>query len=245
MKKILKMMLVLALAFMVTACGGKDKETKLLIGTSPDYLPFEGLNKQGEMIGFDIDMAKEIVDIMNKNGGNYTYEFKSMSFDTIRPSIESNQIDLGIAGFTKHNEWDVQWSKKYNDSKQVALIAKDSPIKTVADLEGKNIGAQLASSGENCAKSIKDAKVKTVTDAKVLVETLRTGGLDAVILDYPVAKNYVEEAGYKMLDEALLEEENLIITNKDNKKLMEEINKALEEFVGSQKYQELKTKWGA
>ena len=237
MKKILKVMLVIMMAVMVTACGGGDntdsgdkKETKLLIGISPDYPPYESLNTKNEMEGFDIDMTKELVDIMNKNGGNYSYEFKQMSFESIRSSVETDQVDLGISGFTKHDEWDVEWSHKYNDSKQVALIAGDSNIKTAADLEGKDI---------------KNADVKAVTDVKVLVETLRTGGVDAVILDYAVAKNYVDNSGFKMIDQALLEEENLIISKKGNTELMNAVNKALDEFVGSDKYNELKEKWGA
>ena len=107
------------------------------------------------------------------------------------------------------------------------------------------VGAQVGATGETCAKDIKNADVKAVTDVKVLVETLRTGGVDAVILDYAVAKNYVDNSGFKMIDQALLEEENLIISKKGNTELMNAVNKALDEFVGSDKYNELKEKWGA
>lgn len=48
-----------------------------------------------------------------------------------------------------------------------------------------------------------------------------------------------------MIDEALLEEENLIIANKDSQELMDDVNKALDEFIKSDKYTELKEKWGA
>ena len=216
-----------------------------MIGISPDYAPYESLNTDGEMEGFDIDMTKELINIMNENGGNYTYEFKQMSFDTISTSLMAKQIDLGISGFTMHDDWDVLWSNKYNDSKQVALVSEDSSIQTVKDLEGKKIGAQLSATGEACANDIKDAKVTTVTDVKVLVETLKSGGVDAVILDYAVAKNYDSQDAYRMIDEALLEEENLIIANKDSQELMDDVNKALDEFIKSDKYTELKEKWGA
>lgn len=248
MKKLFKGLLVAAMALTVTACGGNDSgsnEQKLLIGISPDYAPYESLNTDGEMEGFDIDMTKELINIMNENGGNYSYEFKQMSFDTISTSLMAEQIDLGISGFTKHDDWDVLWSNKYNDSKQVALVSENSPIQTVKDLEGKKIGAQLSATGETCANEIKDAKVTTVTDVKVLVETLKSGGVDAVILDYAVAKNYDSQDAYRMIDEALLEEENLIIANKDSQDLMDDVNKALDQFVKSDKYTELKEKWGA
>ncbi len=248
MKKLFKGLLVAAMALTMTACGGGESgsnEQKLLIGISPDYAPYESLNTDGEMEGFDIDMTKELINIMNENGGNYTYEFKQMSFDTISTSLMAKQIDLGISGFTMHDDWDVLWSNKYNDSKQVALVSEDSSIQTVKDLEGKKIGAQLSATGEACANDIKDAKVTTVTDVKVLVETLKSGGVDAVILDYAVAKNYDSQDVYRMIDEALLEEENLIIANKDSQELMDDVNKALDEFIKSDKYTELKEKWGA
>ena len=248
MKKLFKGLLVAAMALTMTACGGGESgsnEQKLLIGISPDYAPYESLNTDGEMEGFDIDMTKELINIMNENGGNYTYEFKQMSFDTISTSLMAKQIDLGISGFTMHDDWDVLWSNKYNDSKQVALVSEDSSIQTVKDLEGKKIGAQLSATGEACANDIKDAKVTTVTDVKVLVETLKSGGVDAVILDYAVAKNYDSQDAYRMIDEALLEEENLIIANKDSQELMDDVNKALDEFIKSNKYTELKEKWGA
>lgn len=248
MKKLFKGLLVAAMALTMTACGGGESgsnEQKLLIGISPDYAPYESLNTDGEMEGFDIDMTKELITIMNENGGNYTYEFKQMSFDTISTSLMAKQIDLGISGFTMHDDWDVLWSNKYNDSKQVALVSEDSSIQTVKDLEGKKIGAQLSATGEACANDIKDAKVTTVTDVKVLVETLKSGGVDAVILDYAVAKNYDSQDAYRMIDEALLEEENLIIANKDSQELMDDVNKALDEFIKSDKYTELKEKWGA
>lgn len=247
MKKLLKVLLVAVMAFTFAACGGKgnDDKKEILIGISPDYPPYESLDG-GDMIGFDIDMTKELFKIMNANGGNYEYEFKQMSFDTISTSLVADQIDLGISGFTYHAEWEnVIWSEKYNDSKQVALVAADSTIATAADLEGKSIGAQLASTGEGVAKDIKDADVKSVKDVKVLIETLNSGGIDAIILDNAVAKNYVAQGGYKMLDESLLEEENLIIAHKGNEELIEDINEALKEFVKSDKYKELKTKWGA
>lgn len=247
MKKILKLMLVAMMVFTVAGCSGSgdsDKQT-ILIGISPDYPPFESLDGD-EMVGFDVDMTKELFKIMNDNGGNYEYEFKQMSFDTISTSINSDQIDLGISGFTYHKDWEnVIWSEKYNDSKQVALVAADSAIQTVADLEGKNIGAQLSSTGEECANDINGANVKAVKDVKVLVETLISGGIDAVILDEAVAKNYAKDSKYRMIDEALLEEENLILAKKGNEDLMNDVNKALKEFIKSDKYTELKEKWGA
>ena len=63
MKKLLKGLLIIAMALTVTACGGDDKEVEnketktLTIGTSPDYEPYESLTKNNEIVGFDVDMV--------------------------------------------------------------------------------------------------------------------------------------------------------------------------------------------
>lgn len=246
MKKLLSAGLAMLLAVGMTGCGSSsDGKTELLIGVSPDYPPYESLNNKKEMVGFDIDMTKELVKIMNKDGGNYSYKFKQMSFDTISSAITSDQIDLGISGFTYHKDWkNVLWSHAYNTSEQVALVQANSAYSKVSDLEGKKIGAQLGATGVDAAKSIKGAEVTSVKDAKVLVETLKSGGLDAVVLDGAVAENYAKNADLKMIDEPIIKEENLILTKKGNTKLMKPLNKAIDEFTKSKKYNELKTKWG-
>lgn len=246
MKKLVKVVMTTMMMFALVGCGGSDSSDKktLYIGISPDYPPYESINNDGNMEGFDIDMTKELITIMNENGGNYEYKFKQMSFDTVVSSVQTEQVDLGISGFTYDKDRDVAFSKAYNDSKQVAVVAGDSTISNISDLAGKSIGAQLGATGEKAAKEIKDAKITAVADVKVLIETLKTGGLDAVVIDYAVAKNYQKNAGLKMIDESLLDEENLIITSKGNDTLMEELNKAIEKFVKSDKYVELKEKWG-
>lgn len=248
MKKVWKLGIIFTMALVMVGCGSSDSgddKKEILIGISPDYPPYESLDNDGKMEGFDIDMVKELVDIMNENGGNYSYDFKQMSFDTIVSAINTGQVDLGISGFTYDEERDASWSTPYNDSKQVTLVNKDSDIKTVEDLKGKTIGAQLGATAEKAARTVEGADVKTMPDVKVLVETLKTGGLDAVILDYAVAKNYQEKAGFAMIDESLLDEQNYIITSKKgNEDLLKDVNAAIEKFLASDKYVELKEKWG-
>ncbi len=245
LKKIVSLMIVGFMSMGMCGCQSTQstKKTNILIATSPDYPPYESLDSGNKMVGFDIDLAKELIKIMNKNGGNYSYTFKQMSFDTISSSIISGQVDLGIAGFSYHKEYNVGWSHKYNSSKSVALVNADSSIQSVSDLKGKKIGAQLGTTQSDDAKKVKGAKVTTVKDAKVLVETLKAGGLDAVILDDAVAENYVKTNGMKIATGALNEEGKWIITQKGNTKLLKPLDKAIDEFVKSSKYKELKQKW--
>ena len=92
MKNLLKGLVVVALAMTMTACGGSDsadapKENEtvtLTIGTSPDYPPYESLNTNNEIEGFDVDMVKLFEGYLTESEGKtYKLEFKQMNFDNI------------------------------------------------------------------------------------------------------------------------------------------------------------------
>lgn len=222
-----------------------SEETKtILVATSPDYPPYENL-ENGEIVGFDADMVDWLFNWLQENGYNYDYEWKQMSFDTIITAIQGDQVDLGIAGFTYDEDRQVLFSDPYYDSAEVVLVNADSDITSVADLDGKKVGAQSGTTGEDCAKEVTDEEnVTAIEDASILVETLKAGSLDAVVLDKPVADNYAANGDYVVLDEALLEENNYIITAEEGKEdLMEAINKAIAAFQESDDYETLVAKW--
>jgi polar amino acid transport system substrate-binding protein len=246
MKRVWKLIVICVFAVTFVGCGGSNGDTTIiLIGISPDYPPFESLNNNNDIEGFDIDMVRELVRIMNENGGDYDYEFRQMGFETIVTAINTGQVDLGISGFTYDEKRDVAWSSPYNDSKQVALVNVDSGISTIDDLKGKSVGVQLGSTGEGAVQELKEVTVRAVADVKILIETLKAGGIDAIVLDEAVARNYQDNAGFMMIEESLLDEQNYIIAKKiGSEELMEDLNAAIEQFVASNKYTELKEKWG-
>ena len=111
--KIWKSLLTAGMAISLAACGSTSTaasgsasastsaEAKtILIGISPDYPPFDDLTTDGQLTGFDYDMGEWLFTWLNENGYNYKHEWKQMSFDTIISSIQTDQIDLGISGFT-------------------------------------------------------------------------------------------------------------------------------------------------
>ena len=103
MKKLLKGLLVVAMTLVVSACGsqtkGNPEETKTItIGVSPDYAPYESLTKDGEIVGFDVDMVKLFEQYLTEDEGvTYKLEFKQMDFDNIITQIQGDQVELGIS----------------------------------------------------------------------------------------------------------------------------------------------------
>ena len=218
-------------------------ENTLIIGTSPDYPPYESLDSStGEIVGFDVDLMNALVSML---GEEYTIEWRQMEFDTIVTAVQTEQVDLGVSGFSYDPEKQVLFSDPYHHAGQTVLVNADSDIHNAKDLNGKLIAAQLGTTCLDLAYTIEGAEVVTATDAKVLVEALKTGAYDGVVLDTSVAMNYVNsDDSLAVLDEELASDSYCFITNPDNTALIAKLNELLGEYMAGEEYQELLTKWG-
>ncbi len=253
MKKLLG---VLALLLVLGACTNKTVsdnpiiqellvKDQLIIGVSPDYEPMEFLDTSGKIVGFDIDMMEALIVIINEdNNLNLKLTWKSMDFDTIIGALQTKQIDIGVSGFTYDPQRDVFFSVPYMNSQEVAVVAVDSGITTVTELNGKKVGAQSGTTGEDAANDIPQAKVVSLTDAQQLFAQLQTKAIDAVIIDKPVADNFVKSnKGYVIINEALIDENTSIIIDKANVNLQKMIDAAISKFIKTAEYQALLKKW--
>lgn len=257
MNKMMKLAAAGAIALSLAGCSGSttnedsdnagsaDTPTEIIIGISPDYPPYESINTNGDIEGFDVDMTEWIFNYLNENGNNYSYDFDELSFDTIITSLQAGQIDLGISGFTYSPDKQGIFSDSYYDSAQVIVVNSDSDIQSAADLNGKKVGAQQGATGETAANDIEGAEVSALQDVKVLMETLKGNGLDAVVIDQAVADNYAKNGDYTVLPDKLLIEENVIYTTEDHQDLLDQINEAIKAFKASDDYQTLVEKWFA
>lgn len=217
---------------------------KIIIATSPDYPPFESLDTSNNLIGFDIEMAQGVIDVLNaQNSTSYVIEWKQMDFSNIVTSLQASQCDLGISCFTYDAERDVIFSHKYLDSKQVIITRADTGITTAADLAGKKVAAGTGTTGDAAAQDA-GATMVYPGDYTVMFQALQAGQVDAVVADEAVGDNYVASMGLVKVEEALTVEEAEIIIKKGNDKLADAINAALDEYVASDAYAALKEKWG-
>ncbi len=272
MKKLLALILALALVFSMVACGGGDNANsnpdengesngseesntpafiadlqnadKIVIGVSPDYPPYEYYDEEGNITGFDVDAATKIVEIMNQqNGTNLTVEWVPMDFSTIVSAVQVGQVDIGVSCFTYDPERDVLFSDYYLKSAQCIVVQADSDIETIADISGKTVGA---GSGTTCEKAALEAGANCTSmgDYIQMFEILTNAALAAVACDEAEALEYGAPDDFRVLDEKLIDEEVSIITENDNTALMDAINAAIAEFVASDDYNTYKTNYG-
>ena len=221
---------------------------KIYIGISPDYPPFESKNIDGEIIGFDFEMSKWIAEKLKSDG--YIVEWKEMDFDTITSSVQEDKIDLGISGFTydEQRAKQVSYSDAYYGSALVCVVPKGSDITKLSDLTGKTIVVQTGSTCEKVANEMKATDdtitIESVEDINAFMQSSKAKKMDACFLNEADAKEYKD---FKILKEEVktLEENTYYaIGNKDNKELMEALNKVIEEFKKSEDYKTFTEKWG-
>lgn len=237
MKKII-VLLMTVLTFLFAF--GSEKEA-LYVGTNPEFYPFEYLEK-GEMKGFDIEFMEKIGEELGRE-----IKWKQMAFDGLLPALQSEKIDLIIAGMTATEDRKkfVNFSKSYYTSIQMIITNKETnDINSLESMKGKDIGVILGYTGDVVVSEIEGVNVKRYNGAGEAVMALKSGKLDAVVLDSEPAKNYVKQnKSLKLIKTKLEKEEYAIAINKKDKELTNEIDKALDKLLKNGTYNELIKKY--
>ena len=242
MKKIIALVLaLLTVAFCFASCGDTAVQTvfeptgevkgSLKLGFDSEYPPYGYLDtEKNEYAGFDIESAQAVCDYLG-----YTLTLVPIDWDSKDMELESGNIDCIWNGFTINGREDqYQWSVPYVDNSIVVLTAADSGINAVADLAGKIITVQAGSSGQSAldkntdlVASLADGKYLTCANYTTAFQELKTGAVEAVIVDIGVAKYLIEGTeGYVILDEAVSSEQYGIGFLKGNTELCKIIEDA-------------------
>ncbi|MBQ9572222.1 MAG: basic amino acid ABC transporter substrate-binding protein [Acidaminococcaceae bacterium] len=250
MKKVFMLLMAMVMVVMMAGCGGGEKKAAqapkvLKVGTEPTFAPFE-FQKEGskEFDGFDMDLIRAIGKQLNMK-----VEILNMGFDALIPAINAGNIDLAIAGMsiTPDRQKAVDMSDPYYVSGLVVVVGKDNAaVKSVNDLGNKGIAVQIGTTGAERAAKVPGAKVKNFnTNAEVFLE-LKNKGVDAVIIDKPVADYFLATGGGKDFAKIVgdtMEAESYGISLKKNSPLTKEINKALLDLKKNGEYDKLYAKW--
>ncbi|RUT46745.1 amino acid ABC transporter substrate-binding protein [Paenibacillus anaericanus] len=248
MKKITLLSLVLGMMLLaVVGCSGSgNSDNKLVIGIDDKFAPLGFRDDNNEIVGFDIDYAKAAAE---KMGMEVT--FQPIDWKSKESELNSGRIDLIWNGYTITDErkGKVLFTKPYLANSQVVATLADSSISTVSELAGKVVGLQSLSSAADAldATPIK-SEIKTISefpDNVLALSDLKTGRLDAVVIDEVVARYYMsqEEGTFKLLDESLAPEEYGVGVKKGNEKLLDKLQKALDELNQDGTASTISQKW--
>ena len=252
MKKLSIAMLsmVLAGSMLLTGCGGGNNQAAgendsadtqqsetaentdggvLRMGTNATFPPYEYVDENNEVAGIDADIAAAIAEKLGME-----LEITDMAFDSLIPALQSDTIDIVLAGMTVDPERaeQVNFTDSYATGVQVIIVPEGSDIASPDDLEGKNIGVQTGTTGDlYCTDDYGQEFVKQFDNGPLAVAALVNGQVDCVVIDNEPAKNYVAaNQGLKILDTAYANEEYAAAIAKDNTELFEQVNAAIQEL---------------
>ena len=208
--------------------------TKIVVGLDDNFPPMGFRDEKNELVGFDIDMAKEAAKRLGVE-----VEFKPIDWSAKEAELSGKRVDALWNGLTitEERKQNILFTAPYMENHQIIVVPAGSAIKAKADLAGKVVGAQEGSSAvdaikkeEAVFKSFKE--LKTFGDNVTALMDLTTGRLEAVVVDEVVGRYYVAKKPdqYVVLEENFGTEDYGVGVRKDDAELLGKLDKALGEM---------------
>lgn len=188
---------VCTMALLVSGCAQKTADTKqtedqswhkikekgeFVVGLDDNYPPAGFRDQGGELVGFDIDLAKEAAKRLGVKA-----VFKPVQWDGVLLNLKSGDIDLiwNALGITPERQKEIGFTDSYMTDRNIIVVQSGSPIKSKADLEGKIIGLQLGSTAEPAVNkdpiASKIKEIRKYESPTVALMDLEAGRINAVV----------------------------------------------------------------
>jgi ABC-type amino acid transport substrate-binding protein len=246
MKKFLPLALSTLVAATVLASSLNDLKTRgqMILGTDPQFAPFESRNERGDIVGFDVDVAAAIA----KRIGVKLVTQPTV-LEMIPTALSSKRVDIAISGISDRTNWqNVVFSQPYFDNSQVYAIRTGNPSKfALSNLRGRLIGVRANTIGFLSADAQlkpRGAKLKVYSSVAEGLKELRGGKIDAMILDAPSLEYLMNKqpSTFERIG-ATLTTERYVIAVKRGSDLLPTINQAIAELRSSAEYTKLLEQW--
>lgn len=218
-------------------------EGKLTVGTSPDFKPMEYLDDNGNITGFEYGVMQEVA---NRLGLELNF-LPPQSFDSLVTQVAAGtSMDCAASAITitDEREEQVDFTDPIYDSNLAIVVKADSDITDPSQIT--SVAAQQGSSGEEWInENLKNAKYTSFQEVPDSLAALRSGQVQAVVYDEPVARNHVsgEYNDCKILQVIPTGEQYGIAVNKDNPNLTAAINQALSDMESDGTMDQLKQQY--
>lgn len=255
-KKLVTLGLVaIAATGLLAGCGNDDKKasapekgkTKIVIGLDDNFPPMGFKDKEGKLVGFDIDLAKETAKRLGVE-----VEFKPIDWASKEAELGSKRVDALWNGLsvTEERKKNILFSDAYMNNTQVVVVKNDSPVQSKADLSGKVVAVQDGSTAVSAVekeKAVLDSfkQFKKYADNITALMDLEVGRADAVVVDSIVGRYYMTQKPgiFRVLKEDFGQELFAVGFRKDDKDLQEKVNKVFTEMKKDGSAAKISEKW--
>ena len=236
--------LVLSAAALALGIGAAGAQEKLRIGTEGAYPPFNNLTSDGQLTGFDIDIARALCEEMKTE-----CEFVTQDWDGIIPALQANRFDAIVASMsiTEERQKQVDFTDPYYTNSLVFVAPKDSDLMPDT-ADGKSIGVQEGTIAAAFAtETYPNADVKGYPSQLEAWADLENGRLDAVLADFGVQYGWLQEDGKECCEfkgDAVSADDRIAIAiRKGDTALAEKLNAAIAAIRANGKYAEINAKY--
>ncbi|KFN04422.1 amino acid ABC transporter substrate-binding protein [Bacillus clarus] len=258
MKKLFSVLAVATLAVgIVAGCGKEEKKDtasqdalqkikqsgELVIGTEGTYPPFTFHDSSNKLTGFDVELAEEVAKRLGVKP-----VFKETQWDSLLAGLDAKRFDMvaNEVGIREDRQKKYDFSKPYISSSAVLVIAKDKDKPaTFTDVKGLKAAQSLTSNYADIAKK-NGAEIVSVEGFSQAAELLNTGRVDFTINDKLSVLNYLEtkkDAKIKIVDTEKEASQSGFLFRKGSDKLVQEVDKALEDMKKDGTYDKITKKW--
>ena len=213
---------------------------KLIVGCDATYPPF-AFAKDGNIDGFDIDIAGEIAKRMDRE-----IEIISITWDSTYQIPEDLKFDMIISAIPiiKEKEGEIDFSSPYFVMEYMLITLSETDIKIKKDLEGETVGILKSEKDYLDEDYLLTYKIEDYDDVIPMLDDLRNKNIDGVLISLPIGVNLlVENKGiYSVLDNVKSNKKFGIVFSKGSV-LKEEVDKIIEEIKEDGTYDDIYNKW--
>ena len=196
-----------------------------------------GYYENGEIVGVDVAIAKEIAKELGKK-----LVVKNVDFDSIVSELKSGKADFAAAGMsiTEERKKQVDFTIEYVTSNQVVVVKKDSSLNDITQLDGKRIAVQLGTVGDSyVTENYKNSEINRQKKFLVAAEAVKNNKADCIVMDQIPAQQLVSQnPELKILDGILFKDSYGMAVKKGNTELLDAMNTVLQRLIDEEKIEE-------
>ncbi|MEG6590475.1 transporter substrate-binding domain-containing protein [Paenibacillus barengoltzii] len=218
------------------------------VGLMGTYAPYNFLNENKEIDGFDADVAKEVAKRLGVK-----VEFAPQEFSGLIPSLQAGKIDAIISQVTITDErkQQIDFTQPYITNEVKIIVKEDNDsITKLEDFKGKNIGVGLGTNDESYLRNdvlpqVGNFEIKTYDDVITSLQDLNAGRIDATINNLYALKPIVDKNGYKIkaVGDAIKSDQAGIAIRKNNPEFLAALDQALTDMKADGAYNTIFQKW--
>jgi polar amino acid transport system substrate-binding protein len=227
-------------------CLAVEDVRTVVVATDATWPPMEMVDTNKNIVGYDIDF----MDAVAKEAG-FKAVFKNTAWDGIFSGLAGGKYDAIISSviITEERKEKYDLSDPYFNAGQILVVPKTlKGVSILADLKGKKLGAQIATTGAIEIKKVKGVELKNYDEIGLAFEDMAVGRISGVVCDAPVAADYaLQKAEYKknfkIVGEPFTEKFYGVVVQKGNKELLDLINRGIRAVRKKGIDKQLEEKW--